>query len=345
MSKETINIDLLIEKEKTRITDEMNNIQSRVFYMYEKGKISKEEFYKLCIKLRQFLIFYSGKNDYIEDILTNRFKLLDIYKGVLDISRDYKIEGYTIPFNDSELKKYFNEFLKYIKCDKFYELLKRKGMIYIPNDTKLMEGFGGYTTHYGKYSYIVYRKIRDEIIFYSGLAHELGHAYSHYVLANCKRIHHGDKIDSEALSALFEKLFLNYLLENSNVDKKEVSERVAATESKYLTSTKKANKILDIIDKPSISYTFEDDDIKYTYRNNENVESMYSNNYAIGSLIADKLLEEDCDYIVSHMSDIIRDIDSSSAEEIIDNYIDCESFYRYIDKHTDGQYIKKKKQA
>lgn len=326
----------MIGNETDRFVKKMRGIQSRARFMLYKGVITNEEYVQI---LNRTLIDVNIKSDYTENILLYRMILSDYYSKVIELYKNYNVKGNFDVFDDKDIEKLFHNFLMYVGCEKLFDTIKKKGMIVFP---KKLEEYGGFTLYYGRLSYIVVEDCSDKIVLYESLAHEMGHVLYNNVLYDNKGYRGYVTIGNEIISILLEKMFLDFLLTNSNLDKETIKKHIRADEEVYLNLTKTAKKGLDLLDNPNIQYSFNGDRINYTYMDKDNTLSMYDNNYAIGNIVAAKIMENsenDMDYFIKHLKDIIRKIETLSPEQLIEEYFDLES----VKKNLDKRLVKKKR--
>lgn len=325
-------INSMIENENDRIIKRMHSIRSRANFMLYKGEITKEEYIQILNRTSIDVFDTSIKPDYIDHIILHRMILSDYYSKVINLYNNYDIKGKCASFDDKNLEKMFHDFLKYINCEKLFDTIKKKGMITFPKE---LEEYGGYTLHYGRLSYIVVEDLSDKIWIFESLAHEMGHVLSNNVLYDTKGYRSQLTIGTEIISILLEKMFLNFLIINSNIDKENIKKRIRRVENAYFDLTKESKKGLDLFDNPNIQYTFNDDKINYTYRNKEHTLSMYDNVYAIGNIASAKIIEDsenDADYFVKHLRDITKEVETISPIQLVEKYFDLESVKNSLDK-------------
>ena len=310
---ETINT--MIEKETNNTIKRFRNIQTQALLLLYTDKITEKEYEQIIEKIPII------NNPYIDDILTNRIILSDYYKKVIEIYNNYEVNAHSESYNDPNLEALFNDYMKYLNCNKLYNMIKNKGMIIYPKNLKE----DGYTLIYGDLSYIILKKNPDMLYTYSCLAHEMGHALSNNTLYNKRNYNTLNTIKTEIISILLEKLFLSYLLSNGTISKEKVSKNIMVTEKKYKYVTQKAKENLDLFDNPNITININNDNIDFTRRNKINTIPLNRNLYAIGNIVSAKIMEEsesDIAYFVKHIRSKIIELENLPAEELITKYFD-----------------------
>ena len=323
-------IHSLIEKEKLRCYLNITKITGKANFMLYKGLIDEKEYSEIINDIPITNINYTSLS--FNEIIEYRFFLSEYYKKAIKIFNQYKYNYNSKDVLDDEVKKQFLEFLKYMNCYKLYERIKKNGMMTFPKELKNKSGC---CIANGKLSYIVFKNDPDKLFFYTGMAHEMGHALASFMFYNNKEYIYS--LGKEIPSILFEKIFLDFIMENSNLDTKRIINETIKSEKKYIDITKKTKRTLDILDNPRIDYSFEGYNVNYTYKGkqqNENINR--SNRYAIGNIVSYTLLKEyekDKDFFVKHIEDVINETTLIDAEDFLEKYNDFEPIDLRLSKY------------
>ena len=334
-NKQVITLNNLFEKEKNKTIEKMSNIQSRTAFLYHQNLITVEEYNDIISKTSRY-IPKEELLEYIDDILQESRGLAINLGKTIGLYKNYDLKNKSISFDniDSfEIEKLFYSFLKYLNCQNVFDEIIKKDMIAFPKT--FIKGKAGYTLPYGKLSYIVVKSDKFKLKQYDNLAHEMGHALSFYILFNTKYRHRQSNIKQEIISILFEKLFLLYLLDIGKLDKESIIYLLKQKEDTYFKLTKRAKKSLDIINDSKIPYSINDEILNYIKSNKYDIIHLYNNVYAIGNIVATKLIENnstDMDYFIKHLKDIIIELESLSSSKLIKNQFDLPSIERYLNK-------------
>ena len=328
----TVNTNLriindMIDREKKREIKKISDIKSRTLFMHLNGDITTEEYSQIMKKIPSI----NNNSDYIDEIILNSIQLSEYYSKILDLYQSYNMNEQADCYEENNVEKYFLDFLKQINYEKLFNTIKKKNMIIFPKELDA----GAYTLYYGKLSFLVIKYRPDTITLYNSLAHEMGHAIANNVLNNKKGYLAQFTLKSEIYSLLLEKLFLYYLLTNSNIDKEIVIKHITQIEKKYLALIKDAKTCLEIIYNDNIDYSFKGSKLIYTKDDKEKEISMRSNNYTIGNIAAAKIMEEhkyDYDYFAKHLRDMILYIEDLTPEKLIKDFFDIKAFDNMLSK-------------
>ena len=328
--------DLMLEREKIRNHNKICNLYSYLDFMYYSGIISEDEFINKIKSIPNCSI--NLIDELIDDLLVNRFLLSNSYSKVTNLYSGYKKNKYDYDCDceDVNLDILFNDFMKYYQCDKLYNTLKHKNMIAIVK--RKIKNSDGLCLEYGNLSYIIIREVNNKISFYSCLAHEMGHALSFNIINKqniLKKMY-----AQEIFSILFEKSFLDYLIKNSEISNDVILSYIQLFDERYFKIIKKCKEGLDIFDNPKIDYIFVDETIKYNKNGKEKEWSMIKNNYAIGDIVATKLLnmkENDEDYFIRNLSNLIIEYNAKPLNILINENLDL----NLIEKRLEKNFIKR----
>ena len=303
-------------------------------YSYDTGMIDKETYNFIHSKVGNTFTIHGYTRDYLEDILNNRLVLSDNYGKAIALYDNHKFSAYVDSYENNDIGDYIMEFFKYMNCHKLYEKLLDKDMVAVVervNDSHA----GGYCTEFGRLSYIVHNDCNNAIYLGSGIAHEMGHALVHYILSRDKQYFYDIALTDEIVSLLFEKAFLDFLMENSHVNKKILKKQLSNTEYKYYDITVECKEALDAIDNPKARCTFDKKNIKYS-KDGVRCQNYYQyNNHAIGNILSAKLLsenEKDHRYFIKHLNDLIWEFEETPPDEVIDKFTDIDALSTRLDR-------------
>ena len=320
----------MIEKENNIIYMKLTKIMGHADYLLCKGLINEEEYALIEKSIPKTSL--NVIENFINDLIDNRVELSKNYQKIIELSNNYEFDSDYFDFDDKNLEKYLIEFLKYTNCYKLYRQLKKMGNIFPA--LKDESDYCGNCIYNGKYSYIVYENDDDKLVLYDNLAHEMGHALVFNTLdAN---FDFSLPPEREIISILFEKMFLDFLLENSSIDKEVIKKHIHLVEEKYLDATKDANKAFEIINNPKAKYSFVKDELSYKEKYKKKNISMYDNYYAIGNIISDKLLiqhDNDKEYFIRQLPNLIKEIRYMSTKELIEKHTDFDLVEKVYNKH------------
>jgi hypothetical protein len=333
VKKSLENITRKTELERTRYTNKLLRQLGKLRLLYDEGKISTEEYNKIYNDsgFRYFLSLESSQ--FTEDFLYNRFRLIDIYERIGKLAKKYRT-GIKNLDSQPVLNEEVIEFLRYANSLKLYETIKRRGMIVYSEKIQKT----GVCISAGKLSYICIktpytRFFRPQEIT---LIHEMGHAYNYYCLDGEKRQLFQVNIASEIISILYEKLFFDFLKENGSVSQELLDSMVTSTETIFCKKAEALKKVLDYLDMENQETRINGLSLFYKKDNVEHKCNLTTQAYVIGDLASAKLFGEyqkDREYFISHLPEIIKDINRMSFGEVLDEYARIEPLKDYYDKH------------
>ena len=326
-------LNSMVDQENIKCCKTYETIESRAHFLRAKGVISRMDYADTMAKVVHPLIH--TYDDYVDDSLTYRWFLSDLYGQVLDIYQQYqKREGpEVIEINDKKIKALFLNFLKYINIDKLYESIKKKGMITLTDD---VQDKNGYVLFSGSLSYIVLKNSADKLQLYSTFAHEMGHAFASHVVRKRGVYQYKLPVAAESVSILIQRMFHQYLLDNGLLDSESVESKENIVTNSYRIVTKRAKKSLDLLDNSKVPYEFTGSTLKYSENGKVVSRSLYDNVYAIGNLVSINLLQaykRDPDYFIQHLPDTAFELYTKSTDFLTFEDISLDALKSHLDKH------------
>ena len=307
MSKKTINdLDKLVEQEQLRHTNNIIRIVAKAKALLIRGRISNEEYNKIVDKFNYKQLVNAGLDQYIENLLFYRFGLTDIYSKVIDSYSKYQT-GFQKQDSFPDYESEMIEFFKFIDCYQLYKRMKDRSMIINDPKATLSVCING-----GKTSYIVLKKpyINHIKPKSTTIVHEMGHAYFYHVIAGNNTHLFARDINSEIVSIFFERLYLDFLLHNTN-NPDMIKLIIKNFETQFLSLTKDAKHVLEVLDKPSSDFSIKGASITYKEKGEEHNTDLYGQTYAMGNIGAARMFceyEKNPDLFIRYFSDSIKSI-------------------------------------
>ena len=326
----------LEERQKKDIKEyrKLQKAWSFLDYSYEIGTLDKETYNLLYDKVGRSFHVHGYIPDYLSSIYGNRTILSENYGKVIDLYDNHRFTVKSDAYDNKHMDEYLMEFFKYMNCHKLYQTLLDKDMVTIVDKVR-DKNAGGYCSDCGRLSYVVLNFDDNIVYLYSSIAHEMGHALCNYVLSRNELHFHDQSLKNENISVFFEKLFFDFLMENSRVNKEVIRRQRSDTEKVYCRVLKDCKKALDAIDDPKANFSESSGYFRYTEDGIRHKNFYQYNNHCVGNLVSAKLLSEnesDHKYFVKHLNDLIREFDEMSINELISQYVDFDAFNNRLDR-------------
>ena len=222
--------------------------------------------------------------------------------------------------------KEFREFLKYMKCDKLYNHLLRNHRISFSSthDNSLC-----LNDRDESYILIIEKNPFDR---YFVMSHEIAHAYENMIMKDFKTYFERG-YNTEIFSLLFNRIFMNYLIDNNCFSIEEKNLLINNFEYNYYNFIFQSYFITEMI--KSSKYIVDDYELIINIPANQIVCDLTNHNYALGSIISLYLLNKwrKSDTIfINNLPNQIKDIRHMNLSELLNNFDDKKIFNEEINR-------------
>lgn len=360
-------LELLIDKanskeENTTDIILLRKINAIIQCMRLLGFNSKEERQNLAQKIK-------GYSEYLDIILTNNEKnnnelikynnillkkYLELYQYYQNVEGAYKETN----VNQTRMKKATYEFLEMMGCMQLYEEMNNKEMIIRFN----AENQNWCIDNYGL-SYILLSDISEnDSRYYTNLVHEMGHAFSNYILKNEDDWKCDIPVYGEIISYMFERIFFQFIYDNSFLSLDELRKIIAHFEAVKVNSLYYGIGTSQIIESKKYSITkdghvmptedwINNSKSKSIFSNVENIDdytpwiSLIRHPYIVGSMASIKLVLEymkDNKDFISKLPETIMSISKLPTNQLIEKYCSVSHFEPFFMNNFFDYKVKKK---
>ncbi len=286
-------------------------------YLYYCGYITENQYMYSLLRLDEDpeeLAYVSERDNTIKELVNNNKLLNNYYKDALKIYNDNFIPKKTDYQHSIRMNEFFQDFLAYMNCDKLYDSLLLKKNI----------SFNSIIDHSvcvnaRENSYIVINE-KKSFNRYFVMSHEIAHAYENYVMKDIKS-YFDISYNTEIFSILFNRIFMEFIIENKILDIEEERIMVNNFEANYYNFLMQALFITEII--YSKNYSFFDYDILLKSKKYAINCSLTDHNYALGSLISLQLLNDwrnNDTLFIKELPELIKYIRSLNLDELVNNF-------------------------
>lgn len=231
MNKKVLNIirRLKLFMNKANNSNDMNlyiqvgNLASCLFHL---GHMTIEEYNLLSEEINGYWQYEKIVNETtcrkIKELISHNQLLLKLY---WNLYKQYEIQNihyaeYTV--NGKNIKQAIEEFFSMLNCRPLYDELQFTGKI-IRFDSSDSQSWC--INDNGSSYLLLHNYPAENSRYYTCLIHEMGHAYVNHILKG-KSIYLEEKIFSETIPFLFERLFHQFLYENNFITKDEYERMV-----------------------------------------------------------------------------------------------------------------------
>lgn len=331
-------INIMISNTDKNNKENVMKVVSYIQFLFLGGFISKDELcflFNSIVSKNDIRILFKKMDEYIDNILTFRYDLNDIYLKIIQLYEKYQT-GYLSYDGQKELYNEAFEFMKYINCYQLYKQINDNSMI---NYHSKAIDYSCCVNNGEKLSYIVlanhkqnsYKKVMS-------LVHEMGHAVVNNNSCGNKSNLFDVGIESEVFSLCFERIFMDFLLERGKVEYNLVRRMQQNFETEFYKITLWAKYVNDIFDDKYTSYSINNGSLEVSFSNENGsfCRDLRDNNYAIGNATSAILLcqyKKDKKYFISHISEIVNEIKTMSFEKIISEYSNISSLRKCLDNN------------
>ena len=314
------NLDNTAYREYHRNMSNVIKIVGKARALLIRGKITKEEYNRIIDRFNYREQSSQELNQYIENVLYYRYGLIDIYSKAIDAYKKYQT-GYSKRDSFPELITEMEEFFKYIGCYNLYKRMKDRCMIINDPNTSLNVCING-----GKTSYIVLKKpyINPHKSKSCTIVHEMGHAYYYSLIADENASFFARDLNSEIVSILFERLYLDFLRRYTN-NEELAKILIKNYETHLFTLTKEAKGVLEVFDKPKSDFKLTGAKLTFNVKGKEQKTDLYGQTYAIGNLGATRLFHDykhEPDLFLRYFSDFIKSIKIMDFQSVLLEHTD-----------------------
>ena len=288
-------------------------------YIYYQGLISQKEYIYLMSKLEndpEEELYEQDKNIVIKELIDNNSLLSSFYKKYLDVYNNIFIPKESDFVYNVSIYKEFREFLKYMNCENlYYGLLSKKKISF----NSILDHSICINDRYD--SYIL---INESNMFgrYFAMSHEIAHAYENRLLCD-RKSYFESTYSAEITSILFNRIFFEFIKESNVLDQCNIDNLINKFEVNYYNFLLQSLFITEVVN--SNKYNIYDYEINMVAKNVRINCNLTDHNYAIGSIISLKLLNEwrNNDHLfIKELPELVKSIRSAKLDELINNFDD-----------------------